>query len=71
MARRCCRTNDGYGFHNCKKRILGKNPFWAVMALLHFQFAAALDCGCKRKFCAYRRDHEPVGGAKTECKVEN
>jgi len=26
-----------------------------------------LDCGCKRKFCAYRRDHENVCGAIARC----
>ena len=69
MARRCCRTTDGYGFHNCEKRLLGGNPFCSVMALLHFQFAAALDCGGKREFCAYRRDHETVGGAIARCAI--
>ena len=69
MARRCYRTTDKYGFHNCKKRLLGGNPFWAVMALLHFQFVGVLDCGGKRKFYAYRRNHEPVGGAIARCAI--
>ena len=33
MARRCCLRTDGYGFHNCKKRILDGNPFCAVIVL--------------------------------------
>ena len=33
------------------------------------RFVVTKYCGCERKFCAYRRDHETVGEAIARCAI--
>jgi len=63
MARRCYRTTDEYGFHNCKKRILNGILFCAVIVLPILNPPPRLIVDVGASFAPTGAGHEPVGRA--------